>query len=81
MKKEIIYSYTIIGMILIITGIFSFVYGYIIPTENFPINNLPNLFYRILGIIFIIFGLILVTFLKKREMQKKMIAPNEGIET
>ena len=70
MKKESIHFYFVVGIILIIMGIFSLVYGFIIPTTFFTINEFPSLIFKISGIVFIVFGLgLMITMRKKKEIK------------
>ncbi len=80
MKKEAIHFYIIVGTILIIMGIFSLIYGFIIPTRYLPMNEFPSLLFKGVGIVFIAVGLILIIFLRKREIFQNVEIPNGGID-
>ncbi len=65
MKKETHHFYVIVGIMMMIMGGFSFVYGSIIPTTFFTINEIPSLIFRVSGVIFIVIGVGLLLYLRK----------------
>jgi drug/metabolite transporter superfamily protein YnfA len=79
MKKETSHFYFIIGVIFIVMGIFSIIYGYIIPTQIFTRNDLPSMIFIIAGVILIIMGVILTILLRKQWKIHQMQAEG-GIE-
>jgi hypothetical protein len=77
-KKETRHFYFIIGIILLIMGGFSFVYGSLIPTKFFTINEIPSLFFQVLGVVFFISGIGLLLYLRTKKVtsaQKEPINP------
>jgi hypothetical protein len=65
MVLEKVNFYVILGIIFIFMGITSIIYGYVIPSEFYPLNKTIGLGFEIIGIIFIIIGLILVYITKR----------------
>jgi protein-S-isoprenylcysteine O-methyltransferase Ste14 len=74
MKKETRHFYFIIGVIFIVMGIFSIIYGYIIPTQLFTRNDLPSWIFIITGVLLIVVGAILSILLRKQWNIKEMQA-------
>lgn len=62
---EKINFYSIISFALIFMGIFSIIYGYIIPTKFNQLNSTIGLGFEIVGILFIIISIILFVLTKK----------------
>jgi uncharacterized membrane protein HdeD (DUF308 family) len=60
MNEEKKHFYFLSGIILIIVGLVSLTYSYIIPTTAYPYNAPASLTFMILGILFIIIGIILI---------------------
>jgi membrane protein implicated in regulation of membrane protease activity len=68
MENEKRRFYLIIGIILLFLGLFSFMYGSIIPTKYLPMNDLPSLIFKLSGVIFLIIGIIILVFMRKKSI-------------
>ncbi len=80
MKQEVIHFSLIVGTILLIMGAFSLIYGFIIPTQSFPMNDPPSILFKTMGVFFIIVGLLLVFFLRKRQTFQTIETEEDGID-
>ena len=79
MNNEKIHLNFLWGIICIIVGLVSLIYSFSIPTTSFPYNAPASVTFTIIGVIFIILGIILFVF--KRGVSRSQNQSNENNDT
>jgi len=79
MNNEKIHINFLWGIICIILGLVSLIYSFSIPTTGFPYNAPDSLTFTVIGIVFIILGIILIIF--KRGVSRSQSQNNENNDT
>jgi len=77
-NNDKIHFYLLSGVICIIVGAVSLVYSYIIPTTAFPYNAPASLTFTVIGIAFIVLGIILILFRRRVARSQKQSVENKG---
>jgi cytochrome b subunit of formate dehydrogenase len=79
MNEDSVHISVILSIILIIVGGISLLYGFVIPLTFLPKNILPSMIFKIIGILFILIGLISTFIQLRRKTSRKIQRENKNI--
>jgi hypothetical protein len=76
-SREPVHLPLTLSIVLIIIGGVSLLYGFMIPVTYLPMNILPSMIFKIIGVMFIFIGFISMLVQLRRKKSQKIDTENE----